>query len=87
MAAADILVVNEQAAALCMDMLWAGSQAGLAEHLAAMSVGTLVVTRGGRGALAWQHGLSVASAYRDILFFRAAMVTSLSSILNKRQSA
>jgi ribokinase len=57
LAATDILVVNEQeAAALGMDMFWTGSQAELARHLAAAGVGTLVVTRGAQGAVAWRHG-------------------------------
>lgn len=63
LAATDILVVNEQeVAALCMDMLWTGSQAGLAERLAAAGVGTLVITRGALGALAWRHGESIDQA-------------------------
>ena len=60
LAATDILIVNEQEmAALASDRFWTGPYDGLAASLADIGVRTLVMTRGGRGALAWHCGARI----------------------------
>lgn len=60
LAATDIMVVNEQeAVALCTDLLWTGSYHGLAAILSSSGVATLIVTCGSRGALAWHRGTPI----------------------------
>ena len=56
LAATDIIIVNErEAAALAEDQFWTGPYDELAASLAGAGVTTLIVTRGARGAQAWQH--------------------------------
>ncbi|MFT3965764.1 MAG: PfkB family carbohydrate kinase [Sphingobium sp.] len=58
--ATDMLVVNErEAAALAAGRIGDGGDEGLAASLAEAGVGTLIVTRGSKGAAAWRGGVRV----------------------------